>query len=238
MGREVGRIKVLIIDQQVLFRAGVRQALSNEPAFDITDCDPTQDPLPVIETNLPDVVLLGANLATRSMLELGRNIVRYSPTTKVILLSPDPNDKELFEIVKTAAVACLTKNTTAEELVGTIRRACGSEYPVNERFATRPTVVRPAVEQFQDAASAGKTKDSTTMPLTHRETQILNYIATGYSNKLIGHVLGISEQTIKNHVSAILYKLGASCRAHAAVLAIQKGWLSTERTHDDMVAVY
>jgi two-component system response regulator DegU len=238
MGREVGRITVLVIHKQALFRAGVRQVLSNEAGFDIIDCDPTQDPLPVIEASLPDVVLLGANLATLSMLKLGRKITRYFPTTKVIVLSPDPNDKELFEIVKTAAVACLSKNTTAEELVGTIRRACGGEYPVNEKLATRPVVARPAVGQFQAVASAGKIMDCMTTPLTQRETQILNYVASGYSNKLISHVLGISEQTIKNHVSAILCRLGANCRAHAVVLAMRNGWLSTERRLEDRVAVY
>ena len=76
--------------------------------------------------------------------------------------------------------------------------------------------------------SLGKTMESITAPLTHREAQILNYIADGNSNKQIAHILEISEQTIKNHVSSILRKLNANDRTHAAVLAIRHGWISAE----------
>ena len=65
-------------------------------------------------------------------------------------------------------------------------------------------------------------------PLTHRETQILKYISEGNSNKQIAHILQISEQTIKNHVSAILRKLNANDRAHAVALALRNGWISAE----------
>ena len=65
-------------------------------------------------------------------------------------------------------------------------------------------------------------------PLTQRETQILNYISEGNSNKQIAYILQISEQTIKNHVSNILRKLNANDRAHAVVLAIRYGWISAE----------
>jgi len=65
-------------------------------------------------------------------------------------------------------------------------------------------------------------------PLTHRETQILKYISGGNSNKQIAHILQISEQTIKNHVSAILRKLNANDRAHAVALALRNGWISAE----------
>ena len=74
----------------------------------------------------------------------------------------------------------------------------------------------------------GKTIEALTAPLTQRETQILNHIADGNSNKQIAHILEISEQTIKNHVSSILRKLNANDRTHAAVLAIRHGWISTE----------
>lgn len=70
--------------------------------------------------------------------------------------------------------------------------------------------------------------ETVTAPITHRETEILNYVAGGNSNKQIAHILEISEQTIKNHVSSILRKLSANDRAHAVVLAIRQGWISAE----------
>ncbi|GAH96460.1 unnamed protein product, partial [marine sediment metagenome] len=216
------------IDEQAFFRAGVRQALSQQSDFKILDCDPAREPLELIEANLPDVALLGSDLATPSGLELGRKIARLYPNTKVIMLSPNPNDEELFEVIKTAAVACLNKNATAEELVSTIRRAFNGEYPINESLTTRPTVAKHVLKQFQDIASIGKAMEAVAAPLTHRETQILNYIAEGNSNKQIAYILEISEQTIKNHVSSILRKLNANDRAHAVALAMRNGWLLAE----------
>ncbi len=222
------KITVMIIDEQAFFRAGVRQALSQQSDFKILDCDPAREPLELIEANLPDVALLGSDLATPSGLELGRKIARLYPNTKVIMLSPNPNDEELFEVIKTAAVACLNKNATAEELVSTIRRAFNGEYPINESLTTRPTVAKHVLKQFQDIASIGKAMEAVAAPLTHRETQILNYIAEGNSNKQIAYILEISEQTIKNHVSSILRKLNANDRAHAVALAMRNGWLLAE----------
>lgn len=222
------QIKVMIIDEQPYFRAGVRQALSQQPDLELLDCDPTSDPLGQIEANLPEVALLGSDLAALSGLELGRKIARYYPNTKVIMLSPDPNDEELFEVIKTAAVACLSKNATAHELIDIIRRACDGEYPINESVMTRPTIARQVLKQFQDIALMGNNMEAIAAPLTQRETQILNYIANGNTNKQIAYILQISEQTIKNHVSAILRKLNANDRAHAVVVAIRHGWISVE----------
>ena len=221
----MAKTKVMIVDEQAFFRAGVRQALSHQDDIEIIECDPNHDPLGIIEANLPDVTLLGSDLATHSGLELGRRIARNFPNTRVIILSPDPNDEELFEVIRSAAVACLRKNSSAEELIDTIRRASHGEYPINESVMTRPSVARHVLQQFQDMALLGDKTETIVAPLTQRERQILRYIADGNTNKKIAHILEISEQTIKNHVSAILRKLNANDRAHAVVLAIRRGWI-------------
>ncbi|HEU65305.1 MAG TPA: response regulator transcription factor [Chloroflexi bacterium] len=219
------KIKVMIIDEQAFFRTGVRQTLSQQPDLEVLECDPTQNALELIEASLPDVALLGSDLASLSGIELGRKIAQYFPNTKVIVLSPDPDDEELFEVIKTAAAACLSKKATANELASTIRRAYSGEYPINESLMTRPRVAKRVLNQFHGFT---KTMEGVTAPLTKRETQILTYIAEGNSNKEIAHILEISEQTIKNHVSAILRKLNANDRAHAVALALHSGWISPE----------
>ena len=219
------KIKVMIIDEQALFRAGVHQILSQQPDLEILECDPTQNALELIEANLPDVALLGSDLASLSGIELSRKIAQYYPNTKVIVLSPDPDDEELFEVIKTAAAACLSKKATGEELASTIRRAHNGEYPINESLMTRPRVAKSVLNQFRGLT---RTMEGVAAPLTKRETQILTYIAEGNSNKEIAHILEISEQTIKNHVSAILRKLNANDRAHAVALALHSGWISPE----------
>jgi two-component system response regulator DegU len=224
----VNEVIIVIIDKQVFFRAGVRQALSAQSGFRVLECDPTDEPFELIEANSPDIVLLDIGFPALNGLELGRKIVRRYPNSKVVMLSPNSSDEELFEVIKTGAVAYLNKNTTTEDLVSVIRQACRGEYPINNSLITRPGVAEHVLKQFQDIVSAGKAMETVTAPLTYRETQILTYIAEGNSNKQIARILEISEQTIKNHVSSILRKLNANDRAHAVALAIRNGWISAE----------
>lgn len=216
----MAKTKVMVIDEQSYFRAGVRQALLQEKDFDIFEGDTKNDILAAIDANLPDIVLLGSDLANQSGLELGGRISRNFPNTRVVILSPNPNDEELFDAIRSSAVACLAKNATPDELIGIVKRAARGEYPINESVMSRPSVARHVLHEFQDRASLG---DNIVAPLTQRERQILTYIADGNTNKQIANILNISEQTIKNHVSAILRKLNANDRAHAVVLAIRRG---------------
>jgi len=224
----MNEITIMIIDKQIFFRDGMRQALSQQPDFKILDCAPDNELLELIEVNSPDVVLLDIDFPALSGLQLGRKITRRYPNTKIVMMSPNTSDEELFEAIKTGAVAYLNKNTATEELVSTIRRACHGEYPINNSLMTRPVVAEHVLRQFQDIMSAGKIMATIAAPLTQRETQILNYISEGNSNKQIAYILSISEQTIKNHVSAILRKLNANDRTHAVVLAMRNGWISAK----------
>ena len=223
------KVTIMVIDEQELFRAGVRQVLSQYDGFEVLDCAPSEDTLRQIESTMPNIALLGCRLAAHNGLELGKRIARYFPNTRVIVLSPDPNDEELFEVIKTSAVACINKNASADDLISTIRQASRGEYPINDALITRPTIARRVLRQFEEIATmGGKAMETLVAPLTSRETQILSYVANGNTNKQIASALQISEQTIKNHVSAILRKLNANDRAHAVVLAIRHGWISVE----------
>jgi len=224
----VNNILVMIIDKQTFFRAGVCQALSQQPDFEVLEGAPDDNPLGIIEESSPNVVLLDIDFPSLSGLKLGRQIIRHHPNIRLIMLSPNLDNGELFEIIKTGAVAYLNKNTTGEDLASVIRQACRGEYPINDSLLAKPKVAEHVLRQFQDIVLMGKTMETITAPLTHREAQILNYIADGNSNKQIAKVLEISEQTIKNHVSSILRKLNANDRTHAAVLAIRHGWISAE----------
>ena len=215
-------VTVMIVDEETFFRLGLRQVLSQQSDFRILDCDPAQDPLKLIDAELPDIVLLGSRLHAHTGLALARKIVRYYPNTKVVMLSPDPDDEDLFEVIKTAAVACLNRKTATEELVSTITRACRGEYPINESLLNRPKVAEHVLKQFEDMSPLARSLETEIAPLTRRETQVLNYIAEGNTNKEIAYKLGIAEQTIKSHVSAILRKLNANDRAHAVALAMRQ----------------
>ena len=222
------KIVAMLVDKQAFFRAGMRQALSDEDDLELVDYEPNQNLMELIEVSSPNVLLLDIDYPSLSGLELCREIVRRYPNTKVVMLTPTPDDDELFEVIKTGAVAYLSKNATSEELSQVIRQAYSGEYPINDSLIARPRVAEHVLRQFQEIVSMGKAMEVIAAPLTPRETQILSYIADGNSNKQIARVLQISEQTIKNHVSSILRKLNANDRAHAVVLAIRYGWISIE----------
>ena len=220
---------VTLVDKQVLFRIGVRHILSKQPDFEVIDIPPNQNLIAQIEATPPDVLLLDIDYPSLRGLALARKIALCCPTTKIIMLTSNPDDKQLFETIKTGGVAYLDKSINGEELAKTIRQATHGEYLINDSLLTRPKVAERVLRQFQSMHSInGKTMETIVAPLTSRETQILNYIADGNSNKQIASVLQISEQTIKNHVSNILRKLNANDRAHAVFLAIHYGWISAE----------
>ncbi len=224
---------VMIIDREPFFRAGLRQALSQQDGLEILECDPEEGKAATekIAASAPDVALVDIGYPTLMGLDLGKKIARSFPATKVVMLSANPNDddEELFEVIKSGAVAYLrSKDCTPTKLMEIIKKASHGEYPINDSVSSRPKVAWRVLRQFQDIAAIGMTIEDITTPLTSKEVQILNYIAEGNTNKRIASVLGISEQTIKNHVSAILRKLNANDRAHAVFLALRNGWISIE----------
>jgi DNA-binding NarL/FixJ family response regulator len=184
--------------------------------------------LQFIDANSIDVVLLDIDSPISKGLELSRTITQHYPNTRVVVLGSYFSDKELFETLKTGAVAYIDKRASTEEFVKTIKRASLGEYPINDTVNANPAIADRVIRQFQEIASMGLIKEKVAAPLTHREIQILNCIANGGTNKHVAHTLGISEQTIKNHVSAILRKLNANDRAHAVALAIHNQWIAVD----------
>ena len=224
----MSEITIAIIDRSELFKAGVRQKLSTQPDFRLMDSDQDNEPLQLIDTNSVDVVLLDIDSPISKGLELSRAIAQHYPNTRVIVLSSYFSDEELFETLKTGAVAYIDKRTSTENLVSVIRRASRGEYPINDSVNANPAIADRVIKQFQEIASMGLVKKKVAAPLTHREIQILSCIANGSTNKHVARKLGISEQTIKNHVSAILRKLNANDRAHAVALAIRNQWVAVD----------
>ena len=222
----MSEIIIVIMDRSQFFRDGLRQNLSAQQDFRLLDCAPDSEPLQFIDANSIDIVLLDIDSPISKGLELNRAITQHYPNTRVIVLSSYFSDEELFETLKTGAVAYVDKRTSTEELVSVIRRATRGEYPINDSVNANPAIAERVLRQFQEMALLGVGTEKVIAPLTKREIQILSYIANGNTNKQVAHVLGISNQTIKNHVSAILRKLNANDRAHAVALAIQNQWVS------------
>ena len=226
MAKESQQIRVLIADQQPLFRQGIRSTLSQIADIDI--CDEVGSSSEVISatgTLYPDVILLDIELSSGNDTDLAKTIKQLLPSVAVILLSPQPNDDELFQAIKSRVAGYLRRDVSSNELVATIRRAAAGEHPINDTFLSQPKVAHHVLEQFQDF-SWGKGVEPFVSPLTPRETEILTYMGKGYFNKQIAIELSISEQTIKNHITSILRKLDANARTQAVITAIKRGLIS------------
>ena len=226
MAKERQQIRVLIADQQPLFRQGIRSTLNQIADIDICDeVGSSNEVISATNTLYPDVILLDIELSSGNDTDLAKTIKQLLPSVAVILLSPQPNDAELFQAIKSRVAGYLRRDVSSNELVATIRRAAAGEHPINDTFLSQPKVAHQVLEQFQDF-SWGKGVEPFVSPLTPRETEILTYMAKGYFNKQIAIELSISEQTIKNHITSILRKLDANARTQAVITAIKRGLIS------------
>jgi two-component system response regulator DegU len=217
------KIQIFIISQQSLFIQALEQAFDRvDDIVVLGTIGISNDVLKAIDNLPPDVVLLDIDGQTENGLDLARKIRQRSPSIGVVLLTSNPEDNQLFLAIKAQAVAYLNKEITAPQLIDTIRRVVKGEHPINESLTNRPKVAEHVLQQFQELTSKNEAGPFIS-PLTPREIEILEYIAQGYLNKQIAAELGISEQTIKNHVTSILRKLNANARTEAVVVAIKQG---------------
>jgi len=222
----MNKIRVLIVSQQSLFRQGIEHSLSDVEDIKVLGTAEVNDEvLSAIDTLPPDVALVDVDAPADSGLTLARKIKQRLPVIGVVVLSSNPDDAQLFQALKAQAVAYLSKELTAGELIETVRRVARGEHPINEALTDRPKVAEQVLHQFQELYWRSEA-EGVIAPLTPRETEILNYIAKGYLNKQIAAELDISEQTIKNHVTSILRKLNANARTEAVVVAIKQGLIS------------
>jgi len=222
----MNKISVFIVSRQLLFRQGIEHALSGARNMEVSGTAEVDDEvLSAIDTLPPDVAMVDIDAPSDSGLKLARKIKQRLPNVGVIVLSSNLDDAQLFQALKAQAVAYLSKEITVDELVNVIERVARGEHPINESLTSHPKLAEQVLHQFQELSWRSEA-EGFIAPLTPRETEILRYIAQGYLNKQIAIELGISEQTIKNHVTSILRKLNANVRTEAVVVAIKQGLIS------------
>ena len=216
--------KVFIVDEQPMYRQGIRAALARMPDVEIAG-DATMDDavLVPIDSLMPDVVILGSDNAFSESVRLCKAIKQRAPSVSILLLSPDAQqDDHVYEAIKAQASAFLGRNASADDLSRAIVRCANGEHPINETLTTRPRVAEQILQQFHEL-SRQKETESFMSPLTPKEMEVLRYMAEGFLNKQIADKLDVTEQTIKNHITSILRKLNANARTQAVVIAIKKG---------------
>ena len=221
-------IQTYVVSQQRLFREGLCQSLSSQPDIAVIgSSENNRDVFATIDQQPPQVFVVDLDGDITTNLELARKLRQRAPSVAVVILTTKTEDEELFHALKAQAAAYVGKDISGDQLADTIRQVASGLHPINECLTTRPHIAEQVLKEFQEYSLRDEAEELLS-PLTPRETEILKHIAEGLLNKQIANVLGISEQTIKNHVTSILRKLNANARTEAVVLALKQGLITLD----------
>lgn len=212
------RCRVLIVDDYLLVRHGLRAILAAAPGVQIVgEAETASSAVEQARLLNPDVVLLDQRLPDTSGPEVIQAVKAAAPDAAVVILAPFANAGEMLEAIQSGANACVSKECRPEELLHALQAVCRGEAYLEPLMAQCLfTAVRESGAQFiagTAAAAAAPATKAVPSILTEREAEVFKLVATNHRNKEIAQKLYISENTVKTHVSNILKKLGLSDRS-------------------------
>jgi DNA-binding NarL/FixJ family response regulator len=209
-------IRVLIADDHAVVRQGLRTFLELQDEIEVVgEAADGIEALDLVQRTEPDVALLDLVMPRLGGLEAIRRIREVAPATRVLVLTSFADDDTVLPALRAGAAGYLLKDVQPPELVGAIRTVHAGE------ALLAPAVATMLVEQL--AAEDGDGAADRQEHLTPREREVLALLARGRANKVIARDLGVSERTVKTHVSNILGKLNLTDRTQAAVYAVRHG---------------
>jgi DNA-binding NarL/FixJ family response regulator len=242
-------VRLLIVERQPVVTPEVRNRLGREPGFAVVGRVSSAVEATRFMRDQPlDMVLVESTLPEPGAVEMARFFRVRQPKTVVVFVTRAFSHSELFEAARVGAAAYLRASTDVDLFVATLRRAAAGQFPIDEEVVRFPAVAARILARFREESTPALASEATPSPLAQhaagrgepealgplfvklspREIEILDLVARGNSNKLIGRKLSISDQTVKNHVSAILRKLEVNDRTEAVVYALRNGWIRIE----------
>jgi DNA-binding NarL/FixJ family response regulator len=220
---EKRRIRILIVDDHAVVRSGLRTILETEPEFEVVgEAGDGHAALELAQELLPDVVLMDINMGDWDGVTATRRVRNYVPSARVIVLTNYDEDDLVFSSIRAGASGYLLKEVTATQLTNSIRT-------VADGFSLiYPSVARRVLDEFGQPRTAAPSDTDVYSDLTPREREVLRLIASGRANKEIAAQLGISERTVKTHISNIFSKLELTDRTQAALFVHNRGMLEKD----------
>jgi DNA-binding NarL/FixJ family response regulator len=223
------KIKVILSDPQVLFREGIHFILSGEEDFEVTgETTSNEEAYSLIENNPPNVAILSM-IGKTSGPEIARRIKRSLPSVAVILTMDNCDDNTMFAAVKSGASTCLTKDVDPENLLNTIRLIAKGSQPITDVLLT-PSLAARILTEFADLAILSEQLGNQLAKLTPKESEILNTIAGGSKIAQIVAKLGVTEEAVRHHLTAVLNKLVSNEQAKSLIEAAQRSLSSIMRS--------
>lgn len=222
-------IRVLVVEREPLFRRGLISSLCATGEFEVVAATARADEaFDLLDAHAPDVAVVGTVATEASIVQTAAELRQHYSALATIIISPGESDDELFAAIRAGASAYAGRDIDDDDLYDLVRRAAAGEYIINEQLLSKPYVAARVLDQFRSTSQQEPRLSGTFMPLTERELEILRKISDGLTNAEIGYTLGISAQTVKNHVTSILRKLAVNDRTQAVVTALRHGWLSID----------
>ncbi len=221
------KISVLVVDDHPLFRQGLRDVLRQEPDIHVVgeSADGTEA-LEMVRRLQPDAVILDVNLPGLNGLQVARQLRNERSPSAVVMLTAYDDVEQVLHAFKAGCSAYCSKEVTPRKLTQILRQVVQGHYVVGDQVFDRDGL-DAWMERGVEKAGRSYLDDTREAfsPLSPREMEILQYVTRGLSNKEIAVALGISHQTVKNHMTAILHKLDVEDRTQAAVYALRHGWV-------------
>lgn len=228
----MNQITLLIVDDHPLFRQGVVDALSLEPDIRIIDQSASgSEALELIREKKPVIALLDVNLPGMNGQQITHQVSQDRLPTRVILMTGYDDVEQAIHAAIAGAHGYCSKDIQPQSLSRIIREVAEGKYVfANNVFSRRELELW--VEDNMEGERRSYSEPGTPFhPLSEREMEVLACMVRGMSNKEIASLLGISHQTVKNHVTAILRKFGVEDRTQAVVYALKRGWVTLKDTN-------
>jgi DNA-binding NarL/FixJ family response regulator len=211
-------IRVLIVDDDNLMRAGLRGVLSSDDAIEVVgDAGDGRDAVYRTRLLRPDVVLMDVRMPDLDGISATRELLATFPEVRVVILTTFEQDDYIFGALSAGASGFLLKRTSPEELVAAIHTIAAGDSLLSPSVTNR-VIGRMAQQPRPDAS-----RDARLDELTPREREVLELVARGLSNGEIATSLVIEESTVKTHVKRVLAKLGVRDRVQAVIFAYESG---------------
>ncbi len=228
----LNKITVMVVDDHPLFREGLSKIFSLEDDFQvIAEESDGEKALTAAREMQPDVVIIDINLPSMNGLQVTRLLKSDRTGIAVIMLTAYHDEEQVLHAMRAGASAYYPKDVEPATLVDVVRKIVQGYYIVGDQVFDQAGL-RNWLDARVEAATGPYMVDPGEhfVPLSPREMEILQFVTRGMSNKQIALELGISHQTVKNHMTSILKKLDVEDRTQAAVYALRRGWVRMQDT--------
>lgn len=215
-------IRVLIADDHIITRQGIRRLLEDEGIFTIVgEASDGEEAIQMTRTMNPDIVIMDINMPRVNGIQATIQIKKYCPAIPILILSAYDDDEYIFELAGAGVAGYLLKTASGDELIRAIKAA------INGESVLDPVIANKLITHFR-LSNVNTHKEAISESLSTRETEIIKLAAQGLSNQEIAEKIVTSKRTVEGHMRSIFNKLGVGSRTEAVIYGLKKGWFGLD----------